>query len=227
MARQLLYLHWKTVRWGLLPFVVAAFALPVIAVQALGGGGSIPATFYIHQIFTVGATWNPLFPLLAAGTGATLALSAWSWDHHGQHVYALSLPLPRWRYAGLKFGAGALLALIPTAGLAGGAYLSVASLSIPTGLHGYPGALTLRFLAAVLTAYGIVFALAAGTIRTAVIVLTAVILTPLLGDVVVTFAGDFVPALQGVHFTSWLADAVSRWPSPLQIFTGNWFLIDV
>ena len=35
MARQILYLHWKAIRLGLLPLVIAAFGLPLLTIQGL------------------------------------------------------------------------------------------------------------------------------------------------------------------------------------------------
>ena len=36
MAAQMLFLHWKNVRLGLVPFVVCAFGLPLLALQGAG-----------------------------------------------------------------------------------------------------------------------------------------------------------------------------------------------
>ena len=118
MYRPMLYLHWKQVRWGLLPFAFAAYALPLLAVQGLGTAPGMEATtLEAYRIVGGFQVWLPVFPLLAAAVGMTLALSAWNWDHQLKHVYALSLPISRWRYAALKMGAGATLALVPTAAL--------------------------------------------------------------------------------------------------------------
>ena len=229
MAGQLLFLHWRAARWAMLPFVVAAFGLPLLMVQGLGGtpaavGG---ADWLAFGFLETAIRWSPFFPLLAAITGTVLALTAWSWDHGADHVYALSLPLARWRYAGLKFGTGALLSLLPVAALGIGALLAVSAVSVPVGMNAYPGALTLRFLAATLTAYGFLFALASGTIRSTVILISVVLGVLLLGDPLLEALSNFVPGLAGVRFAPWVVETLSSWPSPLQIFTDNWFLFDV
>lgn len=228
MARQMLFIHWKAARWGLLPFVVAAFGLPLLVVQRLGGAGAAaPADSFGQLLVESGMVLSPLFPILAAVTGAVVALTAWSWDHRAGHVYALALPLSRWRYAGLKFGTGALLVVIPTLTFAVGATIAAASIDLPSGIQAYPEALTLRFLTATLTAYGLLFALASGTIRTTVVLVTAVLVLLVMGNPIVEFAADIVPALEDVRLTELLFDTLSAWPSPLQVFTGDWMLFDV
>lgn len=118
MFRSLLYLHWKQISLPLIPFILAAYALPLLSVQGLGTPPGMDSSMLEAYRIVAGAEiWLPAFPLLAAFIGITLALSSWNWDHQLGHVHALSLPLPRWRYALLKMGAGATLALLPVAGL--------------------------------------------------------------------------------------------------------------
>lgn len=226
MAMQMLTLHWKSVRLGLIPFVVAAFGLPLLSVQAVGAmGGAAEPLRIVHAA----ELWLPLFPALAAGLGITLALSAWNWDHQQDHVYALSLPLKRWEYALLKMGAGVVLALLPTGAFLVGAMIASGSVELPTGLHAYPMALTVRFMFATLLAYTVMFALASGTIRTAILVLSVVFLGPLVADLLVGLAANLYPELDlaGVSVVQIFVDAVTEAPGPFRIFTGNWMLIDV
>lgn len=227
MARQMFFVHWKAARWGLLPFLVAAFALPLLSVQGLGGeGGTADVNRFAFRLMEAGALWSALFPLLAVSVGAVLALSAWVWDHHSGHVYALTLPLARWRYASLKFGTGALIMLLPVGTFALGAWLATASVALPPGLEAYPGALVLRFLAATLTAYALFFAMAAGTIRTVVLVLGGGLLALVFGNVVLGLVGDLF-GFDAVTVTTALLRGLVAWPSPLRIFAGNWMLFDV
>src|SRR5207247_2566146 len=58
-------------------------------------------------------SWGTLYPVLAAALGLLVAIATWAPDHRGRHVHALSLPLPRWRYVLLRFGAGAALLAAP------------------------------------------------------------------------------------------------------------------
>lgn len=224
MFRPMLFIHWKQIRWGLLPFVVAAFALPLLSVQGLGAMGSNREAY---RAIAAAEVWLPVFPVLAAALGITLALSAWNWDHQLKHVYALSLPLARWEYVLLKMGAGAVLALVPTVAFWLGAHFAANSVSLPVGLHVYPNQLAMRFLLAVLVSYAALFAAGAGTVRTTVAVVTGLfallILAGLLGDV----ALGLFPALAHWDPSGWILTHMVEKPGPFSVFTGNWSLIDV
>lgn len=223
MMRQMLALHWKAARWGLMPWVVAAFGVPFLIAGRIdtGPGASNEA------LWQPVATLSPLFPLMAVAAGATVALTAWSWDHRAGHVYALALPVTRWKYASSKFLAGLALAAIPAVSLAVGGAMAAGTVQLPDLVQAYPAALAFRFYLATLAAYGLLFALAAGTMRTAVIVLTVTVGGVVLGDGVVEFAARVVPALEGVRVTDLLIDVATRPASPFRVFSGNWFLFDV
>lgn len=225
MFRQMLWLHWHAGRWGILPMALAAFALPLISIQAFSGGtmDAFQASFLLETQMPL----LPLYPLLAGFTGAVLASSAWGWDHTGSHVYAMSLPLPRWRYALAKLGTGGTLALIPVAAFLVGSVLATAVAAIPAGLAAYPLLLSWRFLLAVLFAYALVFALTAGSPRTAAIALGTFVGVLLLGDLAVSLLARAVPALEGFQFVEAVVQSLIDWPGPFQVFTGNWMLIDV
>ena len=228
MYQPMLFVHWKQARLLLLPFAIAAFGLPLLQVQGLGpgpDGGAV--TLNAYEIVASYQIWLPLFPILAAATGALVALSAWNWDHQLNHVYALSLPLARWEYAMLKMGAGVVLLLVPVGALWLGAHVASAAAALPDGLNSYPNQLALRFFLAVLIAYALFFAMASGTIRTTLIVITAVVAFFFVGDLVSRGLAIFVPMLQGFN----LAEEAARWfltaGGPFEVFTGNWALIDV
>jgi hypothetical protein len=229
MASQILYMHWKAVRLGLLPLVIAAFGLPLLVVQGLGKPPGMNESFFTSFILGRIEFSFVFFPMLAGITAVTLGLSTWSWDHQGKHVYALSLPISRSRYALAKFGAGALLALLPTLALYGGGLVASASIELPSALHTYPLALAVRFLFTTVLVYALIFALAAGSIRTTVILLTGFILLLLTGDMLVDAYASLTnqPDLKLFDFTLWLVDLLTTWPGPLQILAGNWSLIDV
>ena len=225
--RPLLFLHWKQIRFALIPLAIASFGLPILAVDGLGvPAGAEAATLDAFRMVLGFQEWVYFFPLLALGIGTTLALSAWNWDHQLNHVYSLTLPMTRWEYTASKMLAGATLALIPTATLWAGAHLAAASLTLPAGLNAYPNELAVRFFFATLVPYAAFFALAAGTIRTTVTVLGTV-----LGAVVMlALIGDLLPGAlmyRGVD----LLDAFVQWsvnaPGPFEVVTGSWSLIDV
>jgi hypothetical protein len=220
MYQPMLFVHWKQAKHLLLFFVVAAFALPLLAVQGLGVPPGIVGFGSAYALAATPTQWLPLFPALAGVIGVTLALTAWTWDHRLGHVYALSLPVERWEYALLKMSAGIVLGLMPAVALWLGAHLAAASVTLPAGLNAYPNQLAFRFFLATVLAYALFFALGSGTIRTTVRVLTV-----LLGLVV---AVQFVPGVLGGSAlldlaTDWLVDQ----GGPFEVFTGSWTLIDV
>lgn len=226
MYQPMLYLHWKQVRYVLLLFAVAAFALPLLSVQGLGAPAPGVAGLRPYVALTSTQTWLAFPPLLALAIGVTLGLSAWNWDHQLNHVYALSLPIPRWQYATLRMGAGAVLALLPVAAFWVGAHVATASISLPQGLHAYPNQLTLRFLAAILLSYAVISALAAGTIKTTLWVVGAVSLVFILSGGASLMAPHF-PVVSRSSDLQAVIHYLTSLPGPLHVFTGSWALIDV
>lgn len=227
MTLQILSLHWKATRWMLLPLVVVAFGIPLVSVQGLGmlqGTGLETDAYAAVQVMS-GASFA--YPLLATALGVLLALTAWNWDHRGDHVYALSLPIARSRYALLKFGAGVALALVPVAALLAGSLVASASVTVPVGLEAYPGALATRFLLATLIVYSALFALASGTMRTAVIVLGLLVAGPVVAELGVRFAESVLPGTDLASPVRWVVQAVWTSPGPLEVFNGSWMLLDV
>jgi hypothetical protein len=230
MFQQLLFVQWKSARFGVLPFVVLAFGLPLLAVQGLGTDPLNPDAYALAagQIMSRIAGWVPVFPLLAALTGIVAALSAWTWDHKVRHVYALSLPVDRRRYVLLKMGAGVVLLLVPCVAFWIGALLATSAVEIPEGLRAYPTAVAVRFALTALVLYAILFAMAAGTLRTTVWVLIGLAVLLVSGGFLADFLGQtLVPSLQGVSFMSWILDRALDWPGPFEVITGNWMLFDV
>lgn len=227
MYQPMLYLHWKQIRFGLIPFVLASFGLPVLMVGGAGAPAGTEPIYAAYQLIRSMQPWLIFYPVLAGAIGSVLALSAWNWDHKVDHVYALSLPLTRRDYALLKMGAGAALALLPAAALWIGAHVAAASLALPEGLHAYPNQLAFRFLLATLLSYAVLFAMAAGTIRTTLWVVSAAVGFLVFGAVV-SGVYEMVFGLGGstnlaLRVLAWLG----RVPGPFEVFTGNWALIDV
>jgi len=230
MFQQMLFLHWKTVRFGLIPFILAAFGLPLLMVQGVMSASGDPAQSAVSaaRLISQMVPWTPLLPLLATLVGVTVALSAWNSDHRGDHVYALTLPLPRWRYVGLKMGAGGVLLLLPFAACWFGCLLATASIGIPEGFRAYPSAVAFRFLLSSLILYSILFAMAAGTMRTTLWFLGGIMVLVVLGGAIPEFlANTMFPALEGWSFLEWLGNAALEWPGPFEVLTGSWMLVDV
>src|SRR3569833_3213920 len=109
MFQPFLSLQWKSTRWGVLLLTPLCVGLPILLLrlsyQATQQPFSEPALAMIRFMQIM----MGLFPMLAAICGAAFALAVWNWDHRTNHIYALSLPLERWRYGLLKLGAGAVM----------------------------------------------------------------------------------------------------------------------
>lgn len=216
--RVILYSLWKWSRLVVTLGVVVGFVLPILSVQGASREATSPLS--TGELLQTIQSWGVLYPVLAAALGLLVAIATWAPDHRGRHVHALSLPLPRWRYALLRFGAGLLLLVLPMLAVLIGAVLATKTATIPAGLQGYPVALAIRFALAVAVGYAVFFAVSAGTSRTAGIIL-AVLGVGIVVQVLAAAAGmDF--SLMGP-----VQNAVLNWPGPLAIFTGRWMLIDV
>jgi hypothetical protein len=231
MFKQILFLNWMGTRRGLLPFLVAAFALPILAVQGITVDPAIPesATIRASQLLYTLQFWTPVFPAFAFAVGTVLALMVWNWDHRGEHVYALTLPMARSQYVAMKMGAGVLLLLLPVVLFWVSCLLATSLTEIPEGLRAYPNAIAFRFFLATLIAYAVFFALAAGTMRTAIILLTALVAILVLGELIPPFLGELIQfqALGEFSLLDWLLNASLEWPGPFEVYSGNWMLLDV
>src|SRR5438067_13369733 len=89
MFRAIAVTQWKWTRTVALLATVAAFSLPLAALQS-ARQASTPLEFIAAM-----QAWGLGYALLAAGVGLAVALAAWGHDHQGRHVYALSLPVSR------------------------------------------------------------------------------------------------------------------------------------
>jgi hypothetical protein len=214
---QVLSSQWHWSRWGLIPATVGAFTIPVMAVQGFNDAGA--SGFQINLLLLIAANWAPAYPLLAAGAGMLLGLTAWSADHRGRHVYARSLPISRMQFVFLRYAAGLVLLLAPVVGLWLGAVVSSISVDLPIVLRTYPHSLALRFLLAGVLSYTIFFAVASSTSRVAGAILVII---------VAAVALQFFSKLFGldVDVASAVGSASMSWPGPFEIFGGRWMLVD-
>lgn len=228
MYQPMLFLHWKQIRIALIPFVLASFGLPLLVVGGLGAPADTSgATLEAYEVLLSMQPWLVFFPVLAAAIGSVLALSAWNWDHKLDHVYALSLPLTRREYALLKMGAGGVLALLPAAALWAGAHVAAASITLPEGLHAYPNQLAVRFLLAIFLSYAVLFAMAAGTVRTTLWIISALVAFVVVGTVANDVFAVFFDFFESTNVVLRVLWWLGRAPGPFAVFTGSWALIDV
>jgi len=215
MFEAILRTQWKATRAMVLLTTILAFGLPLASLQ-----GARDASSAQQFVITMQA-WGGGYSVLAALLGLLVALAAWRPDHVGQHVYALSLPIPRSRYALFRFGAGAAFLAPTVVALLLGALVVTFSGAVPEGLHGYPLALTLRFAFAAMVAYALFFAIASSTSKT---------------------AGTIIGVMVGLVFAQYLLSVVADTntnilepivnfllyrPGVLSVFAGRWMLIDV
>jgi hypothetical protein len=212
MFSAILRTQWKWTKGPVLLATVIGFAIPLASLTMSEG---LTASAFVRQTQEIGAA----YPLLASGLALGVAMLAWSHDHRGRHVYALALPIPRWHYALMRLGAGALFLLPPVFAVLLGGIIATASGLIPDGLHGYPFSLALRFAFAATVAFAIFFAVAASTQRSAGIVL---------GLIVGVFLTQYVLSATNINIDI-LEFIAIRLLSPggmLSVFTGRWMLVD-
>ena len=217
MFRVILATQWKWTRGMLLVATCTTFALPFIALHnASRSIDELDARTLLANMEMFGV----FYALAAAATGLIVAVMTWTPDHTGRHVYALSLPIDRWRYVAMRFGAGALTLASPTVALLLGGVVALSATAIPAGLHSHPFALAIRFALAALIAYSIFFAISSGTKRTA-----GIIAAVLFGLIFIDVLGEMI----GVRLSpmSALFDVLMNWSGALGVFNGRWMLIDV
>lgn len=226
MFKQIMLLNWKVSKFALAMLIPLCIGLPIMLLRLSSEYTLQMSAMPALDMLRVADRWARAFPLLAGAAGCTIALCVWAWDHKTNHVYALSLPIERWRYALLKLVSGvALLALLFAAMLVG-SVIAVSITDLPTGIRGYPLALSIRFLFAALITYAITFAFAAGTMKTTIRVFVIMFVIFIGGGLLTGVVGDAIgrPVSSPIAL---LHEALSTWPGPFNVFGGSWMLIDV
>jgi hypothetical protein len=194
--------------------VLLAFMVP------LGGLFAAKQVSTASEFLVRMQAWGFTYSMLAAFIGLAVAMLAWRPDHLARHVYALSLPISRPQYAWFRFLAGATFLAPVLAAFLVGCLLVAVSGAIPEGLRAYPFSITFRFLMALLTAYALLFAIAASTPRTAGIVLlaiTSVFLAQILLSAIISRPVDILTPIR---------DFIFYRPGILSVFSGRWMLVD-
>src|SRR2546430_1949303 len=141
MFKALMKVQWKWTKGAALLATLLGFAIPLASVQSLVlaySGDIPPGAISVVRAMQYFGVW---YTLLAAGVGLAFAVLAWAPDHRGRHVYALSLPITRSKYAAMRFVSGALFLLLPAVGVLVGTLIAAAITPLPTGLQAYPIAL--------------------------------------------------------------------------------------
>lgn len=214
MFRALLRTQWRWCRGVIVPATVVALVLPFLTLHGIN------AAMLPSEVMASVGTWSSLFPALAALLGLLTALGTWAPDRRGQHVHALTLPLPRWRYVLLRFAAGAVLLGAPILACILSTQVATRLTILPVGLTAYPWSLSFRFAVGVLLAFALFFAILAGTPRTAALILGALLFL-VVADAMLWVVAPRIGLLNDI-----LA-AIMSGPGPLALFAGRWTLVDV
>ncbi len=226
MFQQMLFIQWKVSRFAVLLLLPLCIALPVVLLRLSSTFAHRAWASPALDMLRVTEMWSVAFPVLAAIAGCTVALTAWTWDHRTNHIYALSLPIERWRYALLKMGSGALVLGVIILGILVGALIAVTTTDLPEGVRAYPFAFAIRFMFAALICYAITFAFAAGTMRTTIRVLAVMFFIFIVGSIVTDYMGTVLNREIPSPLALW-GEALVSWPGPFNVFGGSWMLIDV
>ena len=216
MLKAMIRLAWKGSWHLIVALSAAALALPIVSVRTgwRGTGQHLPRFLIELQL------WGLFYPALAAVAGFVVAVVIWASDRRGHHIYALLLPVPRWRYVLLRYLAGLVLLLPVVLALWIGAVIATASLDMPPGLRQFPHALTAKFALALLLLFGLAFAAAAASRKALGIGFRVLGLL-----VAVHIAVIMLSPKTNLIWT--LVTALSTWPGPFAPLGGRWMLIDV
>lgn len=220
MFKAILYQQWKWSRPALILAAVLTAVIPITMLRSqpidASGQYHIPTLYYHIEAA------SRYYQSLAFMLGLLMAVAAWQPDQQGKHVYALSLPVPRWRYVLLRFAAGAALcaAIATAAGLFGA--LASALAPLPPILHSYAVGLSVRLWLGAMVTFSIVFAVGSSTPRTVVRVLSVLALVGGVELALVWFGVMDRSLVLGD-----LMDMVVSPRGPLAVFASKWMLIDV
>ena len=218
MFRQILYTQLKWTRGALATLAVVAFILPVGLWRA--AHDDFFRSFTAMEIMRGFEALGPALAGVAFFCGFVAVAQPWAVDAAARHVYPLSLPLTWARYVGMRFGAGALLLLVPTIALWLGALLVLSLVELPPSLQGYPGTLALRFLLGALLSYAAVFAVQYLSGRKAAHLLLGILVVVVAVVLLAEFTGN-------TKVLATLLGYLVQWPGPLAVFAEPWMLIDV
>jgi hypothetical protein len=219
MFKQVLKAQWMQTRQVVAVFVVLAFAAPLTSVY-YGSGLSSSDTGRVAGWLQASESLGSAIPVIALFLGVFVGMAAWTADHAGRHVYALTMPISRAQFVLLRFAAGLVLLLPPILTLGLGATVATMAVELPVGLHAYPVQLTVRFALASLACFAIFFSISIATKRALLLTLGGVG-GILLADLLLKALGNETSVAETV------LQLLTRWPGPLSILVGRWALFDV
>ncbi len=220
MFSALVWLQWKSSRTWIVIAAVAVMALPVVSV--VRGWPTDPSA--MAQFLARLEAWSVFYPGLAVTVGIAMASFSWRADRATELVYALTLPIARWRQVWYRFGAGLVWIAVVAVMLWAAALLAVAVTPIPASLRSYPNGLAFKFALAAMSVFALGFAwLSLPDRLNRGLAIAAVALLMVLVVVQTT-------ALLGGREVNWLVplfEAIVGRTGPLGMLGGRWMLIDV
>lgn len=216
MLNAMIRIQWKACRHLVIALAVAALSLPIVSVRV---GWHDPAAnlprFLIEQ-----QLWGLFYPALAGIVAIVLGTTIWLSDRRGHHIYALLLPIARWRYVLLRYLAGLVLLLPILLALWLGALVATLGLDLPPGIRVFPHALALKFALTLVLLFGFAFAAASASTRAIGIGFRVLGLFLAVHVAVVLLR-------PGTNLLWTVVTALGTWPGPLAPLGGRWMLIDV
>jgi hypothetical protein len=215
MLRAIVKIQWMAMRTLVAALALTAFALPIVSIRTGWSGAVANLPLFLTEL----ELWGFFYPALAAVAAIILAAGTWMSDRRGQHVYAMLLPVPRWRYVLLRYAAGLVMLLPVALALWLGAHVATLGLDLPPGIRTYPDAIAAKFAITLLLLFAMCFAFASASTRTIGIAIRLVGLF-LAVHVAVILIAPKVNLL-------WMAvRALAIFPGPFAPLGGRWMLLD-
>jgi hypothetical protein len=193
--------------------VVLATLLPLLTVQGVAQqtqwwGGRTELLLEQSRGFA------PFYPAMALCFGIFFAAANWLPDVWTRWVYVFTLPVPRPQLALIRLAAGIVLMTPAVLALWVAGLVGSRMADLPSVVEAHPGAIALRFGAATLVSYALTSLLVLLGRRVWYVGLALILLVVLQG--------------LGVDFGFSLTDTLFLHPlSPLHVFAGQWFFLDV
>lgn len=220
MFTAMLRAQWIWSRAMMLFFLAAGFTIPLLSVPLVARGRHTWMTS--ANIVDLGGVIGVAIAITMTVAAIALEIQNWSVDERGGHVYTLSLPIDRRRYASYRLAGSFLLLALVCLAIAAGGLAAGALLDLPAALRTYPVALAVRALLAGWFVHTLAFAFRVGAWeRSGKTLLVALLLLA---------TALIVPSAWPGTATGWLS-VVGRLliapGGPLGILAGHWSLIDV
>ena len=220
MFSALVWLQWKSSRVWIVIAAVVVIALPVVSV--VRGWPTDPSA--MAQFLARLEAWSIFYPGLATTVGIAMASFAWRADQAGDLVYALTLPIERWRQVWYRFGAGLVWIAAVAVVLWVAALVAIAVTPIPASLRSYPNGLALKFALATMSVFTLAFAglsLPDRMKRGIAVMVVALLMILMAVQTTALLAG------REVNWLVPLFEAIVARTGPLGMLGGRWMLIDV